>query len=66
LAEHELLEILLSDEHYELTFGILECIYIYNKITFKLDDPKMENSEFKHRVFLKEKAKFRSTIEIKD
>ena len=29
MAEHELLEHLLSDEHYELTFGILERTLIF-------------------------------------
>lgn len=55
-AEHELLEVLLSDEYYLTVFGILEY------------DPEMKNSKtaVKHRDFFKNKAKFLKVLDIKD
>ena len=63
IADQNLIEMLVSDEFFLITFGALECINILN-----LDDIESFQSQkfVRHRKFLKEESKFKNIFQIQD
>lgn len=54
----EIVKVLLSDEHYLTTFGILECNFFYLDIE--------ENHRVSHRDFFIKDSKFQNILDLSD
>ena len=63
MGDMGLVEILLHDENFQLTFGAFECEDFYFPIIFS-DNPDNKNSQHKYREFLQTKSNFQKVVSI--